>query len=277
MTCSIRTVIAGAARVPVTVNGVTIAHDRIAREAQNHPASAPVGAWTAAARALAVRELLLQEARRLDLRAEPAVDEEGRKETEEDALIRALLAQEVQTPVPDEASCRRYYQQNLGRFRSADIYEASHILIAARRDHPEAFVAACEQAAMLLHRLRQEPCSFAELAAAHSHCPSAASGGNLGQLMVGDTTPEFEAALVALEPGGMSAAPVATRYGFHIIRLDRHIPGRQLPLEAVHARIASYLVERARRIAIAQFIARLASRAELGGIDLLQAGDLRVH
>jgi peptidyl-prolyl cis-trans isomerase C len=65
--CSARSAISGTARLPVTVNGVTIAHDLISREAQNHPSPKPIDAWRAAARALAVRELLLQEARRLEL------------------------------------------------------------------------------------------------------------------------------------------------------------------------------------------------------------------
>ena len=261
----------------MTVNGVTVPHDAISRETQNHPAPTPMAAWTAAARALAVRELLVQEARRLDLRAEPAVDEEGRRETEEEALVRGLVETQVATPLPDEASCRRYYEQNLGRFRSADIYEASHILIAARRDRPGSFTAARERALRLLCLLRENPELFAELAAAHSDCSSAASGGNLGQLTLGATTPEFEKAMLALRSGEMTAAPVETRYGFHIIRIERHIPGRELPFEAVHARIAGYLTERVERTAIAQYIARLCAQAEVSGVDLPTPADLRVN
>ena len=64
MSCSAHAAVTATNRVPVRVNGVTIPHDIISREAQNHPAPTPIAAWTAAARALAVRELLLQEARR---------------------------------------------------------------------------------------------------------------------------------------------------------------------------------------------------------------------
>ena len=95
----------------MSVNGV-VAHDDISREAQNHPAPKPIAAWTAAARALAVRELLLQEARRIGLDAQPLADGEGRTETDEEALIRALVEREVTTPAPDEAACRRYYEHN---------------------------------------------------------------------------------------------------------------------------------------------------------------------
>ncbi|WP_295814917.1 tRNA (adenosine(37)-N6)-dimethylallyltransferase MiaA, partial [uncultured Nitratireductor sp.] len=50
-------------------------------------------------------------------------------------------------------------------------------------------------------------------------------------------------ALLALEPGALCAAPVETRYGFHIIRLERRHEGRELPYEAVAERIADYLRE----------------------------------
>lgn len=277
MGCSIKSAIAGAARVPVKVNGVTIAHDLISREAQNHPAPRPIDAWKAAARALAVRELLLQEAHRLNLRPVPIADSEGRRETDEEALIRVVIEAQVTTPEPDADAGRRYYERNRARFRSADIHEASHILIAAQRDDATAYAAARERALGLLSQLQANPHHFAELAREHSDCPSGASGGNLGQLTAGDTTPQFEKALLALQAGQTTGAPVETRYGFHIIRLDRHIAGRQLPFEAVRGRIAGYLAERSQRMAIAQFVARLAARADVAGVELPTPGDMRVH
>ena len=81
----------------ITVNGVEISAQRIANEAQNHPApkGKPGYAYKDAARALAVRELLLQEARRRGIAPEPAEVSAGQVETEEEALIRQLLAAAV--------------------------------------------------------------------------------------------------------------------------------------------------------------------------------------
>jgi len=277
MSCSLKPVLAEVRRTTLSVNGVVIPHDAVAREVQHHPESAPVRAWQQAARALALRELLLQEARRQGLTADPLTDDEGRRETEEEALIRALVAREVRLPEPDEDACRRYYDRNRRRFRSSDLYEASHILIAARRDQPEAFSAARDRAQTILSMLASEPGRFAELAAAHSDCPSASAGGTLGQITTGDTTPEFEQALLRLTPCEMTKAPVETRYGFHIIRLDRHIAGRELPFTLVHDRISEYLAARTHRTGLAQFIGRLAARADIAGIDLPTPADLRVH
>lgn len=261
----------------IAVNGVAITRDRIARESQNHPSASPVKAWQAAAHALVVRELLLQEARRTGVVADPCDDGEGRRETEEEALIRTLIEQEVATPAADTDTCRRYYEQNRRRFRSADLFEAAHILIPAVQRDKQGYAAARTLAVDLIAQLRERPERFADLARAHSACPSAAQGGNLGQISTGQTTPDFERALQALAPGAMTQEPVATCYGFHVIWLVRRIEGRELPFEMVAERIADYLADSVRHRAIAQYIARLVSAATVTGIDMPGAAEHRVN
>ena len=130
MSCSVHQTVVPGSR-GVKVNGVAIPRDMIAREVQHHPARTPAESLKAAARALVVRELLLQEARRLEIEAEPLADAEGRRETADEAAVRALVDREVRTPSADPATCRRYFERNRPQFRSADIYEAAHILFAA--------------------------------------------------------------------------------------------------------------------------------------------------
>jgi peptidyl-prolyl cis-trans isomerase C len=263
--------------VPVSVNGVVIPREAITREIQNHPAPNPALAWRQAARALVVRELLLQEAAKLGIKARPRTDSEGRREIDEEALLRQLVEQEIAVPVPDEEVCRRYYTNNAERFRSAEIYEAAHILFAASEDDTVAFAEARQRAETVLAELKIRPELFAELAAMHSACPSGAQGGNLGQITTGQTTPEFEAALVRLVPGAMTETAIGSRYGFHIIRLDRKVEGRQLPYELVSGYIAAYLKESVERRATAQYIARLVSWAAFTGIDIDAAEVHRVN
>jgi len=277
MSCSVHVQFPAGKPVAVSVNGIAIARDAIVHEMQNHPADKPIAAWQQAARALVIRELLLQRARAVGLKPEPISDEAGRRETDEEALMRGVIDREVDLPEPDDATCRRYFENNKARFRSPDIYEASHILFAALPSDHEAYARARADAAAVLATLCERPESFGDLAQAHSRCPSAAQGGNLGQITAGQTTPEFERALKALSPAGLCAEPVATRYGFHIIRLDRKHEGRTLPYEAVAECIAKYLRESVRRRASAQYIARLVTAAKIEGIDLAGANALRVH
>ena len=91
----------------VQVNGTRIVDAAILAEAQHHPARSPDEAVAAATEALVVRELLLQEAARQSLTPEPDVDDEGRRETDDDALIRQLLTAEIAVPAADAAQKRR--------------------------------------------------------------------------------------------------------------------------------------------------------------------------
>jgi peptidyl-prolyl cis-trans isomerase C len=252
---------------PVSVNGVPISRKDIASETQNFPADNPGAAWHAATRALVVRHLLLEEAQRLGILIEPQADAKGRVETDEDALLRALLEREVQTPAADDETLRRFYDNNRKRFMTAPLFEADHILIAARRQDADAFAEAWERVATLAGVLDREPERFAELARDCSGCPSREVGGSLGQISLGDTTPEFEAALIELAAGEISA-PVESRYGVHLIRLVRKIEGSLLPFEAVREQIAAYLEEHVRRQATAQYISLLVGRADIRGITL---------
>lgn len=265
--CSVKPVLTTKPKT-VSVNGVAIARAAIARETQNHPAAKPIEAWQAAARALVVRELLLQEARRIGMTAEPAMDDEGRRETEEEALVRGLVEREVKTPEAETEACRRYFAFNRERFRTPDLFEARHILLAAAPRDAKGRVEAAARAEAMIGEIRKDPGAFATLAAAVSACPSGATGGSLGQIGPGQTVAEFEAALGALPVGEVAPAPVETRYGFHIVQVDRRIPGRELPFEIVQPRIAAWLGERVRHAAIRQYIGILAGRAEIVGVDL---------
>lgn len=263
--------------VPIRVNGTQISRAAIAREVQYHPAPSPSASWRKAAEALVVRELLLQQAKRKGMVPQPITDAEDRMETNEEALIRKLVEQDIVVPEPKDEELRRYYDANRQAFRSQEIVQARHILVAARATDDAAFAAAREKAEAIAARLVERPERFDELARAHSDCASSAEGGVLGQLVPGETTPEFEAALAGLEDGQTTPSPVETRYGFHVIRLDRRIPGETLPFESVSRRIADYLAERTRRTATAQYVARLVSRAEISGLELASAEAHRVN
>lgn len=260
--------------VPVSINGVAISNADIARETQHHASPDPDDSWALATRALAIRELLSQEVDRLGIAAEPIEDDEGRLETDSEARLRALLEREVVVPRAGEAECRRFYEQNRRRFRSPDLFEPAHILIAARAGDDAARAAARDTAAALIAELQQRPGDFAALALAHSACPSSKQGGNLGQIGPGQTIEEFERALAGMTAGEIHPQPVETRYGAHVVRLDRRIDGRDLPFELVRERIADYLDEAVRRRALSQYVSVLAGRARVTGVDLAGSGPL---
>ncbi len=242
----------------IRVNDVEIGAAKIAEEMQYHPATSAEEAQRAAAEALVVRELLCQEARTQGF-------------GDGDEAVEELLAAAVTTPEPDEASCRRYYEGNRKRFRSPDLIEAQHILIAAAPDETEERAKAKVKAESLARQVAADPACFGALARDHSDCPSKASGGHLGQIGRGSLVPELETYVFAMKAGEICPVPVASRYGSHVVRVLERADGRELPFESVHAAIAEYLTEASWRRAVSQYISLLAGRAAVGGITLRAA------
>ncbi len=60
--------------------------------------------------------------------------------------------------------------------------------------------------------------NFAELARVNSQDLSSAKGGDLGWVYQGDTVPEFEKAMDALQPGQVSV-PIRSPFGWHLIQV----------------------------------------------------------
>lgn len=247
----------------VAVNGVEIPEQAILAEMQNHPAKDPEAAMHAAAEALVVRELLLQEARRRGI--EPAADAEA---VPEESVVHQLMGQAVATPEADEETCRRYYENNRRRFCSPDAFDAQHVLCAAAPDDDEARAAARGRAEDALRRILADPAQFGAVAQELSDCPSKAHEGRLGHIQRGAADSVFESYLMSLGEGEICPRAVETRYGFHVIRCLARLSGRELPFESVKDRIGAYLEETAWRRAVHQYVAILAGGARIEGVTL---------
>lgn len=252
------------------VNGEPVPQAAIAQEAQNHaaPSGKPGVAWRKAADALAIRTLLLQEARRRGLTAQPAELAPGRFETEEEALIRGLLDDAIDVAAPDEAAVRAEWRKDPARFRTQPLWEVSHILCACDPTNEAARNAALARATALTGLALENPKSFAGLAARESDCGSKSNGGALGQLGPGDTVPEFEKALRSLSEGEITAEPVPSRYGYHVIRLDAVAEGQVLPFDAVRQKISEAMEKAAWAGAARNFINQLIAESDITGASL---------
>ncbi|CAN7373057.1 peptidylprolyl isomerase [Caulobacter sp. LjRoot300] len=248
------------------VDGVEIPEFLIAQEAQNHPSLSATEARRAAGKALAVRALLLHRADELGLRPEPERDEAGREETDEEALIRAVLDEEVDIETPNTALCRRIYDTQRDRFTSPALVEAAHILIAPQGPEDAHWEAARLTALDAVATLVDSPGQFAALAKALSSCPSSEVGGSLGQLGPGDVVNEIERALTDLRPGEVLNQPVRSRFGWHVLKLDRRIEGRALPFDYVEDKIRLHLESRAWTAAATRYVSDLADRARGLGV-----------
>jgi peptidyl-prolyl cis-trans isomerase C len=86
------------------------------------------------------------------------------------------------------------------------IARARHILVSSQE--------ACED---LKSRIAGGE-DFAELAKAHSDCPSGRSGGDLGEFQPGQMVREFDDVAFNKEVGKVHG-PVRTQFGFHLIEI----------------------------------------------------------
>lgn len=243
----------------IRVDGVEIPEVEIAAEMQHHPAASREAAREAAVQALVVRRLLTDEAARQGLAGEA------------EAAVEALLRRTLRVPEADEATCRRWFEANRARFRTPETWHAAHLLLAADPEVPEERAAVEAEARRLAAAVAADPERLPELARARSACSSREQGGDLGLIEPGTTVPEFEAALRALRPGEVHAEPVATRYGFHVLRLLHHAPGIEQPYDAVRERIALWLRDASWRRALHQYVTILAGAARIEGFALATA------
>jgi peptidyl-prolyl cis-trans isomerase C len=227
----------------ITVNGVAV-------DVEGHPS----------AQAAAARELLRQRAVAVGLvRADAAG-------AETDTAVERLLEREVTIPEAGEEECRRYHESHGAEFTSGELAFARHILFQVTPGAPLPAIRA--QAERTLAELAKDPSNFERCARDFSNCPSGRNGGNLGQLGRGETVPEFEQALFNGAYTGIYPQLVKTRYGFHILCVDRREPGRRVPFEAAREQIAVRLRERVLRRALSQYVSVLAGQADVQGVDL---------
>ena len=120
----------------------------------------------------------------------------------------------------NEQDLKSYYEQNLQRLSSKEERRASHILITAAKDAPEAEKkAARAKAEELLKAVKAKPASFADVARKNSQDPgSAVKGGDLDFFGRGAMVKPFEDAAFGLKKSDISDI-VESEFGYHIIQL----------------------------------------------------------
>ena len=103
-----------------------------------------------------------------------------------------------------------------GGARMVQQTKARHILIKVNQVVPAS--EAKRKLTELKTRLNNKAAKFEDLAKLYSNDLSASKGGDLGWVYPGDTVPEFERAMNALQPGQVSD-PVESPFGYHLIQV----------------------------------------------------------
>lgn len=128
-------------------------------------------------------------------------------ENERRALLAASVVDDILQGAVTEEALQEAYNEAFANAEPAREWNASHILVETE-----------EEAVGLIERLEAGE-EFADLAKEASSDSSAASGGELGWFASGMMVPDFEAAVVSLEVGAVSA-PVQTQFGWHVVKMN---------------------------------------------------------
>jgi peptidyl-prolyl cis-trans isomerase SurA len=117
-----------------------------------------------------------------------------------------------------DAEIATYLANNREKLETGLSYHARHVLIQPETDTDAGWETA-RIAADLIRTQALEGADFALLAAQHSRDATAKDGGDLGTLKRGELAQEIEAAILALEPGQVSA-PFRSPLGWHVFKLE---------------------------------------------------------
>lgn len=108
----------------------------------------------------------------------------------------------------------------------AEQYSGSHILISyegaqrARESTTRSKEEAEQFADELAEKLQADPSAFAQMAADNSDDTSGPEGGTLGTWFRGSMVEVFDSTIATLQIGEITAHPVESPFGYHIIRRD---------------------------------------------------------
>ena len=162
-----------------------------------------------------------------------------------------------------EAEAQKIYAETQHRIDSmGGMVKPAHILLLLGQKATKEQQDAAKVRIDSIYRALQGGADFAELARNFSDDKnSARNGGELPWLTKGQTLPDFEKAVFAMEKGQLSA-PVLTPAGWHIIKLiDK---GGFFPYDSVHADIIQFIEQRNLRESIAD--SNISALAEQEGI-----------
>lgn len=123
------------------------------------------------------------------------------------SLIAAEVIEQIMAEDLDDAAVQAAYEEQYATQNAGEEYNASHILVET------------EEEAIEIKEALDGGADFAEMAREKSTGPSGPGGGSLGWFGAGMMVPTFEAAVVEMEAGDISA-PVQTQFGWHVIKLN---------------------------------------------------------
>jgi peptidyl-prolyl cis-trans isomerase D len=152
------------------------------------------------------------------------------------------------TVTPEEVTA--YYRNNPDEFHEEKTVSARHILLKVAPDASAETVEKRRQEAADIAAKAKAGADFAELAKTYSEGPSKNSGGYLGTFKRGDMVKPFADKAFSMNAGEVSD-PVKTKFGWHIIKVEKVTPEKVEDLATATPKIEKKLrAQKAKAIAL---------------------------
>ncbi|MFO7598528.1 MAG: peptidylprolyl isomerase [Candidatus Desulfacyla sp.] len=161
-----------------------------------------------------------------------------------------------------EKDIKDYYDNHPDMFKQAEQVQASHILIKVKPDATEAEQAEALKKIKDVQEKQKKGEDFAELAKAHSQCPSSSKGGDLGYFGRGQMVPPFEEAAFNMKSGEVSDI-VKTQFGYHLIKVADKKPESTIPFDEIKERLGQYLKQEKVQKEVRELVDKLRKEAKV--------------
>ncbi|MBU2887584.1 peptidylprolyl isomerase [Gilvimarinus agarilyticus] len=181
------------------------------------------------------------------------------------ASYQRMLVDQSMEGVDWESLAQEQYKAEPELFGKPAQVDAAHILIRTEeRTEDEALALAQEVYA----KAQQEGADFTELAKQYSEGERVDSnGGELGTFSADRMVPPFSKAAFALQNPGDISEPVKTQFGYHVIKLNRHIEPQNHPFAAVKGTIIERLQKSMQREVIGDLLANARTDSTHAEVD----------
>jgi len=154
------------------------------------------------------------------------------QKVKDDMLVNFAMAKALESIKPaTEDEIKAFYEENKSHFVAGESVSASHILVDSE-----------EKAKELLEKINEGEISFEDAARKESSCPSAESGGNLGEFTRGQMVPEFDEAVFKMSVGEITG-PVKTQFGYHLIKLNAKNEEKPYDFEEIKAQLSDMVMK----------------------------------
>lgn len=180
-----------------------------------------------------------------------------------------LVSIEVRAKIHvSETEMHEYYEANRQKYTEDESYRARHIFFKTGEKSPADEIKRTMTTALMVLAEAKSGKDFAELAKNYSEDPAARKdGGDLGVFKKGDMQAELESAILSMKPGEVSEL-VYTPVGFHIIKLEERISGKQKPFEGLKGEIEEAIYRKKSEERFSQWAKELRSKASVELKDL---------